>query len=140
MSNLDWKREELRPHGVRLALRLDSFSDAPLESIAKFIGLNLSKEQKEPWDILMVEYWGEGRLLIYPGLVLSNNRSDDVTFDLTFTDIERHEAEFDMMDDENTADSLLDELLEALKCSFVKPLAAVINCPFMYRLYGEESI
>ena len=131
-----WKRENLKPAGVRWATEVDSVSTAPLDSIISRVRQGLAAQQNA-WDVLRVEYWGEGRVVVYPGSSASNERIDDVFFDLCFQDMRACEAEYDAMDDEDAADDLVDNMLADLRVRFAIPLSTALGSQLDFRSYGE---
>ena len=93
--------------------------------------------QQQNWNALIVEYWGEGRILIFPGCSSSNMRVDDVTFDIVFDSIKRLEAEFDAMEDESEGEREVDAMLVELRRSLIQPLETIIGVEVYFREYGD---
>lgn len=58
-------------------------------------------DQRQAWDVLRIEYWGEGRVVFYPADSSLDRRIDEVTFDVTFADLREREATYDAMGDED---------------------------------------
>lgn len=134
---LNWKQQQLRPAGVRFSVVVASVAAIPLTELVAFMRPKLSG-QTAHWDVLKIEYWGEGRVVLYPGASTSDERVDVVTFDLLFTDLRERESRYDSMEDEVVAEKMVDGMLEELRVGLGVPLSQELGVPIAFRPYGEE--